>query len=77
MQQNIETTKVTITKIIPKDIFSPFIKPVITIVITTRHTSIGNSKIKLPQSLFSLSFEMKYFNNETSNKRKTDNQKAR
>ena len=43
-------------------------------VITTRQTSIGNSKTKFPQSLLSLSFETKNFNKDTYTNKKTDNQ---
>lgn len=71
-----EMTNVTTTRMIPKEIFSPFIKPVITIVITTRQISIGSSKIRCPQSFLSLSFDMKYFKSDTNTNKDTESQKA-
>ena len=60
IQQSIDTIKEATTSIIPKDKLGSFINPVIIIVITTKHTSIGNSNIKLPQSFFSQSLDIKY-----------------
>ena len=74
MQHTIDIIKENITNIIPKGIFSSLIYPVIIIVITTRHTSMGNSKTKFPQSLLSLSLETKYFSKDTNTNKNTDNQ---
>ena len=76
MQHTKEMIKDIITSIIPTSKFSPFINPVIMIVITTRHTSIGNSKMNSPQSLFFDSLEMKYLKSETRISKTTDNQNA-
>ena len=76
IQQITDTIKDRTTNNIPIARFVPLIYPVIIIVITTKHTSIGNSNIKFPQSFLSLFLAIKYLSSEINNNKETDSQNA-
>ena len=76
IQQITDTIKDRTTNNTPIARFVPLIYPVIIIVITTKHTSIGNSNIKFPQSSLSLFLAIKYLSSEINNNKETDSQNA-